>query len=239
MERFLRSPEGGFYATQDADVNAHDRARPFTSGHDYYALPEAARLARGVPRVDAHVYAKESGLGLAAYVVLARATGDDATLASAAKGAAHVVATHRAPSGGLAHDARPDAKVFFSADSAAMAMAFVRLHEATGERAHLDRAVELATFLESAMVDPASGALFSSTTDPDAAGVFAKRRVSFEDNVLALRVYARLARATRDARWPAAIRRILTGISTPGQIKARGRWLGDYLLALEETKGVR
>ena len=239
MERFLRSPEGGFYATQDADVNAHDRSRPFTSGHDYYALPEAARLARGVPRIDTHVYARESGLGIAAYVVYARATGDGATLASAARGASHVLATHRAPGGGLAHDARPDAKVLYAADSAAMAMAYARLHEATGERAHLDQAVELAGFLEAAMVDPASGALFSSTEDPDAAGVLARRRVAFEDNVLALRAYARIARATGDPRWPTAIRRILTGISTPAQIKARGRWLGDYLLALEETKGVR
>jgi len=36
-----------------------------------------------------------------------------------------------------------------------------------------------------------------------------------------------------------AIDRILRAISIPEEIKARGRWLGDYLLALEETKGVR
>jgi hypothetical protein len=35
------------------------------------------------------------------------------------------------------------------------------------------------------------------------------------------------------------LRPTLRAISTPEQIRGRGRMLGDYLLALEETKGVR
>src|SRR5262249_25833352 len=38
MDRFLKGPEGGFYTTQDADLNAHDRTKPFLDGHAYYAL---------------------------------------------------------------------------------------------------------------------------------------------------------------------------------------------------------
>jgi hypothetical protein len=35
------------------------------------------------------------------------------------------------------------------------------------------------------------------------------------------------------------IARTLRALATPDQIKERGRMLGDFLLALEETKGVR
>jgi hypothetical protein len=89
------------------------------------------------------------------------------------------------------------------------------------------------------LADDESGGLFGSTKDPDAVGVFAKRRIPFEDNVVALRVFARLARTSVDAKHKTAVDRILRAITTPEEIKARGRWLGDYLMALEETKGVR
>ena len=56
----------------------------------------------------------------------------------------------------------------------------------------------------------------------------------------ALRFLARLARLkTGDARYPVAIERTLRAIVTPDSIKGRGRMLGDFLLAIAETKGVR
>ena len=74
IDRFLTGPEGGFYATQDADLNAHDPSKRFVTGHEYYAKSDAERRALGVPRVDTHEYGKDNGLAIAAYVTLYQAT---------------------------------------------------------------------------------------------------------------------------------------------------------------------
>lgn len=242
VDRFLEGPEGGFYAAQDADLGAQTGGP--MDGHAYYALGEKERLAHGVPRVDKHEYGKENGLAIAAYVTMYEATGDANALASAEKAARRVLETHSldGAGGGITHDVidrdKPP-KVLFLSDNAAMAFALVRLAEATKNAEYAKAAATIADFMLTKLVDDEGGGLFGSTKDPDAVGIFAKRRIPFEDNVVALRVFARLARTSVDAKYKTAIDRILRAISTPEEIKARGRWLGDYLLALEETKGVR
>lgn len=244
IERFLKGPEGGFFTTQDADLNAHDRAKPFMTGHEYYALSEPQRLAVGVPRVDDAEYGRENGLAIAAYVAMFEATRDEAVLAAATRAGARVLATHATPRGGISHGILKDnsAAPLFLADNAAFGYALMRLFDVTGDRAWLATATSVFRFMKAELEDPISGALFANTRDEAAAGVFASRRVPFEDNVMALRMLARLARhddpdIARDARE--MIVRILAAISTPEEIKARGRMLGDYLLALEETRGAR
>ncbi|MBX3205995.1 MAG: thioredoxin domain-containing protein [Labilithrix sp.] len=244
LERFMRSPEGGFYTTQDADVNAHDRTKPFMNGHDYYALGERARLARGLPRVDTNEYARENGLAIGAYAALYEATKDPAVLAAAEKAARRVLETHRVDRGvvrGISHgviDGEAPKQLYLS-DNAAFGWGLMRLYEVTRSDAWVEHARRIADFMLADLADHEGGGFFASTIDPDAVGVFATRRIPFEDNVMALRMFARLARATTDAKYKTAIDRVLRAISTPEEIKGRGRMLGDYLLALEETKGVR
>jgi uncharacterized protein len=228
IDRFMRSPGGGFYATQDADLSAR------VDGHAYYALPEKERLAHGVPRIDTNEYGKENGLAIGAYVAMARAADDPAVLASAARAASHMLTT-RGARGGIAHRA-DQTKVLYLADNAAFGWGLARLYEATRDDRWLTAARSIAELLLTELLDEDSGGLFASTKDPDAVGVFATRRIPFEENVMALRFLARLPKS---AKYSAAIGRILRAISTPDEIKARGRMLGDYLLALEETKLVR
>lgn len=242
VDRFMRSPEGGFYTTQDADVNAHDRGKAFMTGHDYYALGEKDRLARGLPRVDTHEYGRENGLAIAAYVTMFEVTKDAEVLATAEKAARRVIATHASERGGITHDVVDPAKKpkqLFLSDNAAFGFGLVRLWETTKNDEYLRRARAIADFMIADLLDDPSGAMFASTADPDAVGIFATRRTPFEDNVMAIRMLARLARATNDAKYKHAIDRVLRAVSTPEEIKSRGRWLGDYLLALEESKGVR
>jgi len=237
IDRFLRGPEGGFYTTQDADLNAHDRAHPFLDGHAFYALDAKGRDARGVPRVDTNEYGRDNGVGIAAYVALYEATTDADVLASARKAADRTLATHRTARGGIAHGpVKEEPKQLFLSDNAAFGWGLVRLNEARQDATYLAAARAIGDVLLADFVDTSGGGLFASTKDPDAVGVFATRRVPFEDNVTALRFLAYLAKATKDPRYEHAIKRILRAISTPEEIKARGRWLGDYLLALEETK---
>jgi uncharacterized protein len=254
LDRFLKSPQGGFYCTQDADLNAHAPDKPYMTGHDYYAKPEAERLALGLPRIDTHEYGKDNGLAIAAYVTMYEVTRDRAVLAAAERAAQRMIDTHADPRGGITHDERkpqpPKPEVLYLSDNAAFGMALIRLHEATNsatnsatngaKRAeYLAQAQALAAFLLKDLRDDKSGGLFAHTEDPSAMGVFTARRVPFEDNVMALRFLARLAKVAPSHELVGAIDGILRALAKPDQIKARGRFIGDFLLALEETKSVR
>ncbi len=245
LDRFMKSPEGGFYTTQDADLNAHDRSKPFVDGHVYYALDEKGRLARGVPRIDTHEYGKDNGLAISAYCTMYEVTKEAAVLASAEKAARRILATHATAGGGITHDTvdpERKAKQLYLSDNASFGLALVRLYEVTRNEDYLKRARAIADFMISDLTDDDSGGMFGSTKDPDAVGVFATRRVPFEDNVVAVRMLAHLSRAVPAAsakKYVTSLDRLLRATSKPEDIKGRGRMIGDYLLALDESKGVR
>ena len=242
VDHFMTGPEGGFYTTMDADLNAHETGKPFVLGKDYYAKGDAERRALGIPRVDTHEYGRENGLAIAAYVTLYEASGDATALAAAERAAARNLATHSTEKGGILHGPHGEGetgKVLYLADNAAFGFALARLYEATHKPEYLDAARKVAAIVTGDLRDDKGGGFFSSTPDPDAVGVFATRRKPFEDDVMAIRFLARMQRlapsdATRDA-----IAHALPIVATRQAIGERGRMVGDLLLALEETKGVR
>src|SRR4029453_14992526 len=75
LRTFLRSPEGAFYVSQDADVVQGRHSA------DYFALADAQRRRRGLPRVDTHLYARENGWAVQGLVALYQAGGDREALA--------------------------------------------------------------------------------------------------------------------------------------------------------------
>jgi uncharacterized protein YyaL (SSP411 family) len=239
VDRFMTSPDGGFWTTMDADLNAHEPGKPFVTGRDYYARSDAERLALGVPRVDTNEYARENGLAIAAYVTLFEATGDARALASAERAAARILATHAGERGAVVHGSRDggqSAEGLYLADNAAFGFALTRLYEATRKPERLQAATAIADFLLRDLFDGQAGGFFASIPDPNAVGVFAVRRKPFEDNVMAVRFLARLAPAER---YRDAIARTLGSLGRREAIEERGRFLGDLLLALDETRGVR
>ena len=146
---FLRSPDGAFYVSQDADLVAGDHAG------EYFALDDAGRRARGVPRVDTHLYARESGWMAQGLVALYAASGDAAALDEALAAARWIVANRALPGGGLAHDVprgdrrrddATDAAGPYLGDTIASGRAFLALYAATADRAWLDRAKAAADF---------------------------------------------------------------------------------------------
>jgi hypothetical protein len=242
VDRFMTTPDGGFATTMDADLNAHEPGKPFVTGHAYYALGDAERRALGLPRVDAHEYGRENGLAIAAYVTLFEASGDATALAAAERAAARVTATHAGDGGGITHGSRGDeesGKVLYLADNAAFGFALARLYGATHEPAYLAQATRIADFLLKQLADPRGGGFFASTPDPDAVGVFAVRRKPFEDDVMAIRFLARVARLAPTDAYRDAIARALPVVATRAALAERGRMIGDLLLALDETRGLR
>lgn len=236
LETFMVAPEGGFHGSQDADLNAHAQGKPFLDGHQYYALDDAHRRALGIPRVDEHQYANDTGLALAGYATLYEATKDPAVLAVAARAANHILEANGSDKGGVTHDDRKDAHLLHLADNAAMTLGLARLYEATRDPVWLAKAKSLADYMLEAFFDESHGGFYEHNLDEDAVGVFAARRKPFDDNVTAVRAYEKLTTIKHDARYDKAVDRTLKYLSSPTKVADNGKFLGDFLLALEAAK---
>ena len=144
LATFLHSPEGAFYTSQNADLIDGRHAA------GYFVLGDAQRRAKGIPRIDKHVYARENGWAIEALAALATSTNDPRVLAEARVAAEWVTAHLRRTGGGFLHGVEPAANASgpFLGDTLAMGRAFLALYAATGERVWLHRAEESATFIE-------------------------------------------------------------------------------------------
>jgi uncharacterized protein YyaL (SSP411 family) len=234
LATFLRNPEGGFMVSQDADVGSHDKTKPFVDGAIYYRLDDAGRRALGIPRVDPNIYGLENGLAIAALCALHEASPDPAVLDRARKAADLLLRTHVTPDGAVRRPGKVEG-VRFLADSAALGRGLARLAQVTGEPAYKEAALRVSKAMLGDFGDGDLGALWASTPDPAAAGVFARREKPFPHNVMAARFLATLAKVTGDKTHADRARRLLAAISSPRSLAERGRMVGEYLLALDET----
>lgn len=234
VRAFLTDRDGAFLVSQDADVGAHDPKARFVDGHHYYALDDAGRRALGLPRVDRGVYPYQNGLAIAAFAALHSAAGAPEHLAAARRAAAVVTGRLMDTDGRLRRETKHGAEVRYLADAATFGRGLARLAEVTGDVELRVQAERIADVMLADFADPDTGALFGTTPDPSAAGVFAERRRPFRHNVTAARFLATLTRVTGDPRWRDAGRRLLAGIATPAGLAAEGRMVGDFLLALDE-----
>jgi len=235
LETFLTSTNGAFFATQDADLNAHEKGKPFVDGHTYYALDDAGRRKLGIPRIDTHVYARENGLAIAALCTLYEVTHDETVLKRARRAADAILASHVIDDGSVRHDADRKTGPFYLADAAAFGWGLTRLGMAANETRYCDAAKRIALAAVKNFDDMKSGGYFEHTVDPNAAGVFTQRQYPFVYNVTCARFFAGLAKQTGEASWQEKSRRILAAIATPRTLDDQGRMVGDYLLAVDEA----
>lgn len=234
METFLGAPDGTFYTNQDADVGAHDRSIPFVDGHVYYARDDAGRRALGIPWVDTHVYSQDNGLAIAALLSLHEVTGEPEPLARARKATDVLLGSHVREGGTVWREASHRSGSRYLGDAAALGRALALLAQRTGDAHYRDTALRVGERLLKDFGSPEGGALFESTLDSDAVGVFARRERPFAQNVAAARFLASLHALTGDGTWRDRGREVLAGISTARGIASQGRMVGEYLLAADE-----
>jgi hypothetical protein len=120
---------------------------------EYFALDDAARRARGVPRVDQHVYARENGWAIAALCAFADSTRDKTALGEAQKATEWIVAHRSIEGGGFRHDGHDVAGPYLG-DTLAMGQAFLALYASTAERRWLTNAVDAAHFIARTFAPP-------------------------------------------------------------------------------------
>jgi uncharacterized protein YyaL (SSP411 family) len=239
---FLRAPEGGFRASQDADCGK--RGQPgFVEGGRYFALDDAGRRALGMPRIDPAVYADYNGLLAAALCRLHEATGDPRPLEEAGRAVGRILREHAAAGGGLRHAAGDAGPVLHLADQVEVGRALLLLLDATPPSEQRTRFLEAATVIALVLLvqfeDQENGGFFAHTADPAATGVFAERRKPFEQNARAARFLAGLWRRTGSLNWRKGALRTLRAFAAPEVLDAQDRFTGDYLIALEELEAPR
>lgn len=140
LTRFLLSPEGAFYTSQDADVIDGEHSA------EYFKLNDAARRKRGMPRIDKHIYARENGWAINALAFLYMATSNTIYLNQAERAAHWIIANRSLPDGGFRHDEK-DAAGPYLGDTLAMGRAFLTLYQATADRSYLTRAQQAAHYI--------------------------------------------------------------------------------------------
>ena len=192
---FLRSPStGAFYVSQDADL--HDGQE----NASYFKLSDRERRAKGIPRIDTHVYARENGWMIGALCVDYAATGDASAL-SQARRAADWIAAHRSlPGGGFRHgDA--DATGPYLGDSLAMGQASLALYNVTGDRKDLKAAAAATRFIAAHFAPASPGTGFVTSQTPTDAAY--RPHPDRDENIALVRFASMLAVATGDAHFHA------------------------------------
>jgi uncharacterized protein YyaL (SSP411 family) len=224
LRDFLTDPAtGAFYTSQDADLVPGEHAG------EYFALGDGARRARGIPRVDRHVYARENGWAIEALTVLAGVEGDDGgrTLAEAQRAADWIVAHRALAGGGFRHGDADDDGGPFLGDTLAMGRAALALHAGTADRAWLTRATHAARFIDRhfARADAGFGTAAASPAAP---------LPQIDENVSVVRFANLLHAYTADPAFRAMAERGMRFLAAP-QTLARRRWeVGGLLLADRE-----
>ncbi|HEY2796886.1 MAG TPA: DUF255 domain-containing protein [Thermoanaerobaculia bacterium] len=184
VHAFLKSPEGAFYVSQDADLVAGEHSA------EYYALDDAGRRRLGIPRVDTHFYARESAWMVRALVSLYAVTNEPELLAEAVAAADWIVAQRALPGGGFRHDAlvpssssASDAAGPYLGDSVAAGRAFLALWSVTGDRAWLSRSRDAAAYVAKTFTIESEPGLVSSA----ARSRFAPPKPQRDENVAVAR----------------------------------------------------
>jgi uncharacterized protein len=200
---FLRSPEGAFYTSQDADLVKGKHSE------EYFALNDAARRKLGIPAVDKHRYARENGWMINALATAYAMTGERAYLDDAQRAARWIIANRSLTGGGFRHDEKDVAGPYLE-DTLAMSDAFLALYAATGEREWLARAASGAQFIEQHFRGAQPGYL---TSAPRASSRL-QPKSNIDENIPLARFANLLHRYTGDARYRAmsdyALRMLVT-----------------------------
>jgi uncharacterized protein YyaL (SSP411 family) len=226
LRAFLTSPDGVVYTSQDADLV------PGEHSADYYALDDAGRRARGIPRIDTHIYARENGWVIVALCQLAAVTGDESYRAEAVR-AARWVLIHRAlPGGGFSHEEKDVAGPYLG-DTLAMGRAFLALHQLTQEREWLEHATAAGQFIAVHFARGAEAGFASSDTTVNA---FPAPRPQFDENVNLVRWSTALAATTGRTEFRALAATALRWLLAPGATDGRGFYVAGLLLAEEEAR---
>ncbi|MBV9490848.1 MAG: thioredoxin domain-containing protein [Verrucomicrobia bacterium] len=220
LRDFLTDPGGAFYTSQDADLIDGEHAG------NYFMLNDGARRQLGIPRVDAHIYARENGWAIHALAIFYQVTGDSRYLSDAVRAAQWILANRNLGAGGFSHDANDSAGPYLG-DSLAMGQAFLTLYAATADRDWLTRAEQAMDYI-SARFKAEVGYLTA------AGGSTLGARPQVDENVTVARFANLLYHYTGESRFRDSAGHAIHFLMLPAAADRRGFQVAGFLLADRE-----
>jgi uncharacterized protein YyaL (SSP411 family) len=227
LTRFLLSPGGGFYTSQDADLvdGVHSAA--------YFKLSDAQRVAQGIPHVDTHQYARENGWAIRSLVALYEASADQSALGDAANATKWVMGHRSLAGGGFSHDEHHATGPFLG-DTLAMGQAFLELYQATGDRYWLKHAEAAADFIAAHFEKAGEPGVV--TSDVHASALFAPKQ-EYDENIDTARWANLLGQYSGRAGDKALAQTAMRYLATPDVALSRRVAVAGVLLADDENSG--
>ena len=222
LHDFLRSPDGAYYVSQDADLVPGEHSAGF------FELDDAGRRKLGVPKVDRHIYSHENGLAIRALVALWQASSDPAYLAEAKQAAEWIVKHRRLSGGGFSHD-ETDAHGPFLGDQVEMGRALLALYQATTDPKLLELSMQCADFTE-AQFKSKNGGYLASVPRADAPAPVMNRN----ENTALVRWCNLLARTSGEARFSDIAKHGMRHLSSDAVLGEIFSFVGGVLLADRE-----
>ncbi len=227
VENFWTDPEGGFYTSQDADVDVQMK------GKEFYSKDDSARRALGkMPRIDKNIYARENGWMISALSALYDASGEEKYLEAAKRSAEWVLKNRALGGGGFRHDAEDRAGPYLG-DTLAMGQAFIDLYRSDADRKWIAHAEDAARFIETNFKDAENAGYINAVVPPGAKGVFAKPVKQVDENAAAARFANLLYHNTGKTEYRAIHERAMKYLASP-TVLARVHFLCGVLIADSE-----
>ncbi|HCW51163.1 MAG TPA: thioredoxin domain-containing protein, partial [Clostridiales bacterium] len=224
LTTWLRSENGFFYGSQDADES-------------YYRLDEAERREREAPKVDRTLYVGWNALAARGFLEAYLATAEVRLREAALVALECVWGAARLEDGLVAHYVDGDGPhgPVLLADATELCLAFLDAYETTGEEGFLDRAVGLLEAVVRSFGDPASGGFFDTLAGGEKPGRLRFRQKGLDENSRTAVALLRAAEMTGEERWRAEAERALVVFLGPH--RRYGILAADYALALDRAVG--
>jgi len=228
LNEFLKSPEGLYYTSQDADLNLQ------VDGHEYFPLDNEKRRELGMPHVDTHIYSKDNAWIIRSFVAYANATGLKEPLEQAKHIAEKMDKQFALANGGFKHGLNDFAGPYLS-DSVAMAQAYLSLYQATGNKLWLTNGKNTMDFIQATFKDEDQGGYYNSKVSENSVGVFSSP-VKHRDELIQLARTANLAyHYTGDESLKAIHEHAMKYMTSEAILNSR-LFLSGLLLADEEAQ---
>lgn len=148
LEDFLTSRSGTFYASQDADLFAGEKA------NDYFSLSSSKRKSLGIPKIDKHVYSDKNGKMIEALSTLYAATSNIKYLEQAMHAADSIIEKRMLANGAFKHSKD---QASYLEDNLYMARALLKLYEASTQNEWLNKAELTAQYIIDSFKDQSPG----------------------------------------------------------------------------------
>lgn len=224
MTAWLRSDQGFFFGSQDAD-------------EDYYKLSGEERKGREAPFVDRTLYVGWNALATRGFLEAYLATGEVRLRETALVALEYVWASARLDDGLLAHycDEEGAHGPVLLHDATELALAFLDAYEVTGETGFLTRASQLLHKIREAFGDPRGLGFYDTLAEGEKPGRLRFRQKGLTDNARTALALLRLADIVMDPQPRRAAEGALAHFLGPH--RRHGILAADYALALDWAAG--